>query len=136
MQIQCNLTDTQMVHINKCKTAFNIWRSLEGVHDNKGHQALIVYTRTLYHLATEEGNNIHNHLNKMKEGHECINIMGNACLNIVDDTFKILICQLLPLTWDNFTDAYISSQTFTSEDPCTAVSLQQFIGILKNKYNH
>ncbi len=68
MQIQCNLQDTQMVHVNQCKTAFEMWRSLKGVHDNKGHQALVIYMRNLYHLAAEEGDNIIEHLNKMKEG--------------------------------------------------------------------
>ena len=135
MQIQCNIQDTQMVYVNQCKIAFNMWRSLEGVHNNKGHQALVVYMRNLYCLAAEEGNNIIKHLNKMKEGHEHINLMGDACFFIPDITFKLLICQLLPLSWDNFMDAYISSQTFTVEDPRTSVSSQQFIGILKNKYN-
>jgi hypothetical protein len=134
MQIQCNLTDTQMVHVNQCKTALEMWRSLEGMHDNRGHQALIIYMRMLYCLAAEEGNNIIEHLNKMQEGRECINPMGDACFYIPDTTFKLLICQSLPPSWDNYTDAYIGSQTFASEDPCTSISSQKFIGLLKTEY--
>ena len=61
MQIQCNLTDAQMVHVNQCKSALEMWRSLKGVHDNRGHQALIVYMRMLYCLAAKEGDNIIEH---------------------------------------------------------------------------
>jgi len=135
MQIQCNLIDAQMVHVNQCKTALEMWRSLKGVHDNKGHQALIAYMRNLYCLTTEEGDNIIEHLNKMKEGHEHINLMGDACFYIPNITFKLLICQSLPPSWDNYTDTYIGSQTFTVKDPRTSISSQHFIGILKNKYN-
>jgi hypothetical protein len=135
MQIQCNLRDTQMVHVNQCKTALEMWRSLEGVHDNRGHQALIVYMRNLYCHAAEEGDNIIEHLNKMQEGHEHINLMGNTCFYIPDTTFKLLICQSLPLSWDNYTDAYIGSQTFAADDPRTSISCQKFIGLLKTEYN-
>src|SRR6266851_2907309 len=135
MQIQCNLTDAQMVHVNQCKTALEMWRSLEGVHDNKGHQALVVYMRNLYRLAAEEGDNIIEHLNKMKEGRERINLMGDARFYIPDITFKLLICQSLPPSWDNYTDAYIGSQTFAAEDPRTSISSQHFIGLLKTEYN-
>jgi len=134
MQIQCNLTDAQMVHVNQCKTALEMWRSLKGMHDNRGHQALVIYMRMLYRLAAEEGNNIIEHLNKMQEGRECINPMGDACFYIPDTTFKLLICQSLPPSWDNYTDAYIGSQTFASEDPCTSISSQKFIGLLKTEY--
>jgi hypothetical protein len=92
MQIQCNLMDAQIVYVNQCKTALKMWRSLKGMHDTKGHQALIVYMRNLYRLATEEGDNIVKHLNKMKEGHEHINLMGNTCFYIPNITFKLLIC--------------------------------------------
>jgi len=136
MQIQCNLQDVQMVHINQCKTAFEMWRSLEGVHDNKGHQALVIYMRNLYCLTTKEGDNIVEHLNKMKEGCKHINLMGDTHFYIPNITFKLLICQSLPQLWDNYMDAYIGSQTFTAEDPCMSVSSQHFICILKNEYNH
>src|SRR6266851_1704225 len=62
--------------------------------------------------------------------------MGDACFFVPDITFKLLICQSLPPSWDNYTDAYIGSQTFTMEDPRTSISSQHFIGILKNEYNH
>jgi len=113
-----------------------MWKSLEGVHNNKGHQALVVYIQNFYGHAAEEGDDIIKHLNKMKEGHEHINIMGNPWFYISDITFKLLICQSLPSTWDNFTNAYIRSQTFNEEDPRISISSQHFIGILKMEYNH
>jgi len=109
MQIQCNITEPQMVHVSQCTTAHEMWKSLEGVHDNKGHQALVIYLRNFYRLAAEDGDDIIIHLNKMKEGREHINMMGDPRFYIPDITFKILICQSLPSTWDNFTDAYIGS---------------------------
>ena len=136
MQIQCNMTEPHLVHVSQCKTAYEIWKSLEGVHDNKGHQALVVYMRNFYRCTAEEGNDIIEHLTKMKEGHEHINIIGDPWFYIPDITFKLLICQSLPSTWDNFTNAYIRSQTFNQEDPRLSISSQHFIGILKTEYNH
>ena len=124
-----------MVHISQCTTAHEMWKSLKGVHDNKGYQALVVYLQNFYCLVAEEGDDIINHLNKIKEGHEHINMMGDPCFYILDIMFKILICQSLPSTWDNFTDAYIGSQTFNHEDPRRSINSQNFIGILKTEYN-
>jgi hypothetical protein len=76
----------------------------------------------LYCLATKEGDNIIEHLNKIKEGCECINLIGDAHFHILDTTFKLLICQSLPLSWDNYTDAYIGSQMFAADDPHTSIS--------------
>jgi hypothetical protein len=72
-----------------------MWKNLEGVHDNKGHQALVVDMQNLYRLSAEEGNNIIDHLNKMKKGHERVNLIGDAHFFITDITFKLLICQSL-----------------------------------------
>ncbi len=136
MQIQCNMMELQLVHVSQCKTAYKMWKSLEGVYDNKGHQALVIYMWKFYGCAAEEGDDIIEHLNKMKEGCECINIMGNPWFYISDIMFKLLICQSLPSIWDNFTDTYIGSQTFNEEDPRISIGSQHFIGILKTEYNH
>jgi len=122
MQIQCNITEPQMVHISQCATAHKMWKSLESIHDNKGHQALVVYMRNFYRLAAEEGDNIIDHLNKMKASHERINMIGDPQFYILDITFKILICKSLLSTWDNFTDTYIGSQTFNHEDPRRSIN--------------
>jgi hypothetical protein len=135
MQIQCNITEPQMVHASQCTTAHEMWKSLEGVHNNKGHQALIVYLWNFYCLAAKEGDNIIIHLNKMKKGRKCINMMGNPRFYIPNITFKILICQSLPSTWDNFMDTYIGSQTFNQEDPRMSTKSQNLIRILKTEYN-
>jgi hypothetical protein len=42
LQIQCNITEPQMVHVSQCTTAYKMQKSLEGMHDNKGHQALVI----------------------------------------------------------------------------------------------
>jgi hypothetical protein len=135
MQIQCNITKPQMIHISQCATAHKMWKSLENVHNNKGHQALVVFMCNFYCLAAKKGDNIIKHLNKMKASREHINMMSNPQFYIPDITFKILICQSLPSTWDNFTDAYIGSQTFNHKDPRRSINSQNFIGILKTEYN-
>jgi hypothetical protein len=119
----------------RARTCCTQQKSLKGMHNNKGHQALVIYLRNFYHLAAKEGDDIIIHLNKMKEGRERINMMGDPRFYIPDITFKILICQSLPSTWDNFTDAYIGSQTFNQEDPRMSTNSQNFIGILKTEYN-
>jgi len=58
----------------------------------------LIYMRNFYRIAAEEGDNIVEHLNKIKEGRERINLMGNTHFYILDVTFKLLLCQSLPLS--------------------------------------
>ena len=61
-----NVTTTQMVHISQSRTAHDSWTNLEVVHDAKSHQTTIGIIRNLYHTSAEEGDNISDHLNKLK----------------------------------------------------------------------
>ena len=69
-----NVTSTQMVHISQSRTSHESWSNLEAVHDAKSHQTTIGIIRNLYRTSAEEGDNISDHLNKLKRYWERINL--------------------------------------------------------------
>ena len=61
-----NVTTTEMVHLSQRRTARESWLNLEAVHDAKSHQTTIGITWNLYRTSVEDGDNIAEHLNKLK----------------------------------------------------------------------
>lgn len=102
-----NITTTQMVHISQSQTANDSWSNLKVVHDAKSHQMTIAVICNLYRTSAEDGNNITDHLNKLKWYWECINLMANNDFKILDNQFKVLISSSLPSAWDTFIEAYV-----------------------------
>ena len=132
-----NVTTTQMVHISQSRNAHNSWSNLEAVHDAKSHQTTIAIIRNLYCTSAEEGNNISEHLNKLKRYWECINLMADDNFKISNNQFKVLISSSLPAAWDSFTEGYVGHRRDVPEtDPKKLMSSQQFIGIIKEEYIH
>ena len=102
-----NVNTTQMVHIGQCHTASECWSSLEAVHDAKSHQTTIGIIQNLYRASAEDGNNIADHLNKLKRYWEWINLIADDDFKVSDNQFKVLISSSLPAEWDMFTEAYV-----------------------------
>jgi hypothetical protein len=75
--ISNNVNTTQMVHISQSRTAYESWSNLEAVHDAKSHQTTITLIHNLYRTTTEEGDNISDHLNKLKRHWERINLVAD-----------------------------------------------------------
>jgi len=88
----------------------------------------------LYRCNAEDGDNIVEHIAKLKGWCGRINLMGDWRFQILDFSFKLILSHSLPQSWDPFTNAYVGSATFLDADPRKAITLQQFIGILKEEY--
>ena len=129
-----NVTTTQMVHISQSRTANDSWSNLEAVHDAKSHQTTIAVIRNLYRTSAEDGDNIADHLNKLKRYWERINLMADEDFKISDNQFKVLISSSLPSAWDIFTEGYVGRRRDIPEtDPKKLMSSQQFIGVIKEE---
>src|SRR5271163_2644412 len=123
-----------MVHISQSRTANDSWLNLEAIHDVKSHQTTIAIIRNLYRTSAEDGDNIADHLNKLKQYWERINLMADEDFKISDNQFKVLISSSLPPTWDTFTEAYVGGRRDIPEtDPKKLMSSQQFIGVIKEE---
>jgi len=130
-----NITSTEMVHINRSRTAKSMWDNLEAVHESKGHQTIVSIIRNLFHTKADEETNINEHLNQLKQYWERINQMNEEDFKISDVLFKIIISSSLPLSWDTFTESYVGGRKGVTEtDPKKLMGSQQFIGILKEEY--
>ena len=83
--ISNSITTTQMVHISQSCMSQESWSNLEAVHDAKSHQTTIGIICNLYCTSAEEGNNISDHLNKLKRYWERINLIANSDFKISDN---------------------------------------------------
>src|SRR6202453_3692744 len=130
-----NVTYSQMVHIGQCTNAMNMWANLEAVHETKSHQTAIAVIRNLFRTTADEDTNINKHLTILKGYWECIHLMRNDQFKLPDSYFKVIISSSLPKSWDVFTESYVSGrQGEVVTDTKKLVSLQEFIGILKEEY--
>ena len=124
-----------MINVTHLQTAHNMWTSLEAVHESKGQQYAMAISRSLYRTGAEEGDDLIEHLNKLKEAWEKLSILNNRNFIITDTQFKSIIASLLPLSWDIFTDPYTQDHGDTaSKDARTMISSQEFIGIIKEEF--
>ena len=129
-----NVATNEMVHLSQSRTARDSWLNLEAVHDAKSHQTTIGITRNLYRTSAEDGDNIAEHLNKLKRYWERINLMADDNFRISDNQFKVLISSSLPANWDTFTEGYVGRRRDVPEtDPKKLMSSQQFIGVIKEE---
>ena len=133
--ISSNVTSSEMIHISGSKTAHMSWSNLEAVHDCKGHQTTIACTQNLYHTVAREGDNIPEHLTKLKQYWERINLMGDNDFKISDIQFKVIISASLPPSWDTFVESYVGRRRGMKEiDPKKLMGSQEFIGVIKEEY--
>jgi hypothetical protein len=130
--IKSNIGPSQMVHISQCTTAHEMWRSLVAVHDPKDHHTMISYFRCLFHTTANDGDDIVEHLTKLKLYWDRINL-GDFGLKISEVDFKVIIANSLPPSWDDFIEPYI--QRFIHDDPKKGIRSQELIGILRAEYD-
>ena len=95
----------------------------------------ITINRNLFHTITKEGSNILEHLTKMKEYFECINMFGDKDFLITNHFLKVVLISLLLPSWDTFTDPYLGGWKGVVEtDPKKLMLSQELISILKEEY--
>jgi hypothetical protein len=130
-----NITSSQMVHVIRCATAHDMWSNLEAVNSSAGYRILLRYHYPiLVKTFAEEGDNISEHLNTLKQYRESISLMGDSDFEVSDGSFKLIIAASLPPSWDTFTEAYVARKDVVDNDLRKVVSSQQFIQILKEEY--
>ena len=69
-------------------------------HESRGHQYAITLMCSLFHTTADEGDDIIEHLNKLKEAWEKLNMLDNKNFFIPDTQFKALLVFSLPPSWD------------------------------------
>jgi len=95
-----NIASSQKVHVSRCKTACEMWQNLATVHESKGHQTLVTFMCNLYRCNAEDGDNIVEHITKLKGWCKWINLMGDWRFQILDFSFKLILLHSLPQSWD------------------------------------
>ena len=126
-----------MVHIIQSLTSQESWSNLEMIRNAKSHQTTIGIIRNLYHTSAKEGNDISDHLNKLKRYWEQINLTADNDFKVLYNQFKVLISSSLLSSWDIFTEAYVGGRRDVPEtDLKKLMSSQQFIGIIKEEAIH
>ena len=56
-----------MLYVGRLEDSHAMWMALKHVHKEKGHQTAIAAQRALFRACAEEGDNIEEHLMKLKE---------------------------------------------------------------------
>jgi hypothetical protein len=76
MVITMNITSSEMAHISRCNTAAAMWSNLRAVHETGGHLTSMIMKRNLFQTRARDGDNITQHLARMKEKWEQICQIG------------------------------------------------------------
>ena len=130
-----NILDNQLVHAQSAKNAKEMWNNLASVHDAKGHYVAISIQQNLLRTCANEGDDITEHLNKLKKLWERLNTMDDDDFRISDNQFKTILASSLPPSWDIYTDPYISKRKDPDENGSKRkIKSQDFIGILIEEY--
>lgn len=125
-----------MVHISRLNTAYEIWKSLEAIHETRDYQVAISIQHDLFRQCATDNDDLVEHLTKLKKDWERLNVLDNDDLHITDIQFKTIIASSLPPSWDAFAEPYVGRRRGIIEtDPKKLMSSQQFIGIIKEEYS-
>ena len=65
--ITSNIAPSERVHTNGCPTSNHMWLSLQSMHESTLHLILTTHLHTLMNTTTAEGNNITDHISKLKQ---------------------------------------------------------------------
>src|SRR6266545_4216503 len=101
------ISKDQMVHVSRLNTAYDIWRSLEAIHETRDYQVAIAIQRGLFRQCATDDDDIVDHLTQLKKQWERLNVLDNEDFRITDIQFKTIIASSLPPSWDAFTEPYV-----------------------------
>src|SRR5229473_724854 len=130
--ISQSVTWSQIEPILACDHAHEAWKELEAANRYQGLKTMLADSRKLYHTTAEEGDNIIEHLDKLKRYRQETNVaaMGDKRFKISDFSFNLIIAQSLPPSWDHVLSYFVdvgTGQTSTDVDPGTMINSQQFM---------
>ena len=120
-----------MVHIQQEVTSHDAWHDLESIY--KSQETAVAVMRKLWCTTAEEDDDIGKHLTKLKRYWEQLNMVQDNTFKLLEMLFKIAIITSLPVSWDNFTRAYISIEKEDSTVPRHHATSQEIIGTLKEE---
>jgi gag-polypeptide of LTR copia-type len=133
--ITLNIKPSEMAHISRCETAAAMWSSLQAVHESSGHLTAMMMKRNLLQTRAKEGDDISQHVAKMKVDWEHICQIGTQRTIIDDASFKEILALSLPHSWDDFTQPYIHGEEGVDNPKSKGlISSQRFIGLIKQEY--
>ncbi len=64
-----------MVHVSRLNTAYEIWKSLEAIHETQDYQVAISIQHNLFRQCTTDNDDLAKHLTKLKRDWEHLNVM-------------------------------------------------------------
>jgi len=133
--ITSNIAPSERVYTNGCPTSNRMWLSLQSMHESTSHLILTTHLCTLMNTTAAEGDNITDHISKLKQCWEQLSLFGDKNYRISKFLFKRIIASSLPESWDQYTDQFVAGQLdFVDTDPKKNIDTQQFIGYLKQEY--
>ena len=133
--IMSNIAPLERVHTNGCPMSNRMWLSLQSMHESTSHLILTTHLCTLMNTTAAEDNNIPEHISKLKQCWDQLSLFGDTNYCISEFLFKHIITSSLLESWDQYTDQFVAGQLdFVNMDPKKNINNQQFIGILKQKY--
>lgn len=121
-QIVLAVADGPLRHTAGATTARQAWTQLEAVYERSGDIGLALTQQELFRTQADEGDDIPDHLSKLRSLHEKMGQLGAA---IPDVNFGNLIIMSLPKSWKNFVDSLLGSSSGSYKK-----SSHELIGIL------
>lgn len=133
--IVSNISEGEMIHVSRAKTAREMWLNLVAIHESTGQQYAIALQRRLFHTCAQDDDDINEHLTKLKQCWEQLNMLNDEDFRVTDTQFKTIIASSLPQSWDTFLDPYIGRRKGIDEtDPRKRVPSQELLGIIREEY--
>jgi hypothetical protein len=120
-----------------CNNAHEVWAKLEAANRSQACNTILAYRRRLFHTTAGEGDNIIEHLDKLKKYRQEVHFVAlyNGRLKISDDYFNQIIAHSLPPSWDYFMGRYyVGTQTFINDNLGMAMTSQRFIEVIEQEY--
>ena len=137
--ISWNVTPREQVRILGCDSAHEMWNNLEDAHESQGskrYKPIFAQWRKLFGITAKEGDNIVEHLDKLKQCRHRINFeaLGGKQYEISDTFFISIIAVSLPPSYEDFMvttiDGVDDSGMFSTFSP------QRFINLIEREYRY
>lgn len=77
--ISLNFADNQLTHIKSCKRPVDAWKTLCNIHKTKKLSNIFFVCRKFFTYNIQEGDDLLNHINKLKAFVDQIALFGGTC---------------------------------------------------------
>ena len=94
-----SVKDTELVHVQSCKTSAEAWQKLAEVYETKGLARKLYLRRRFFTIQLNEGQGMQEHINKVTTLAEQLEAIGAPVSD--EDIAMTLLCSLPP-SYENF----------------------------------